>query len=420
MKLALSLTCFPVVLTGLSHAATLMPLPTVKIDTVASTGPATPLRPVPISTGDLRGSISAPPSNARVQGHIENSSAGRQPAAAEEGPSSGRQSATRETAAHRATIAPSSRKGRAAAPTTAPSAKDAIAPEIVYNDPGAFHFTAEAGYSSKHLWRGIDLAQFTSSNYAIASTPKADSGVSVIGGNITYNGFLLGLKFIESLDDTFNPFYAQTSTTLDSYSEFVISLNYTRMLVGPDLLQATAGFDFYYYPNGEFWGVDHQGMIYTRIASPHYKWAQPFLEVFYNIATDTNGNGLAAYSDSSANLRGASGSQLVEGGGCEIGVNGGDRIYSNGSLSLALTYSLSTFYKTGYWFEPDGFSHVNLTIGTPLTIGENITITPSVSYVESLQDIAPNIQNNVDFGGHHADSWNSPGFLATIKASYRF
>ena len=48
-------------------------------------------------------------------------------------------------------------------------AKDAIAPEIVYDDPGAFHFTVEAGYSSKHLWRGIDLAQFTSANYAIST-----------------------------------------------------------------------------------------------------------------------------------------------------------------------------------------------------------------------------------------------------------
>lgn len=303
------------------------------------------------------------------------------------------------------------------------SAKGAEVPQIAFEDPGAFRFSAEAGYASKHLWRGIDLAQFTSANYALpGDTPKADSDVTFIGANATYKGFAFGLKYIETIDESFNPFFAIADTDLDSYQEFVVSLNYTRMLWGTDLLQGTAGFDFYYYPNDEFWGVENQGMLYTRLSSPHYKWAQPFLEVFYNVAIDSDGSGLADEANfvGGSSIRGADGADLVEGGGFEIGVNGGDSVYSNGAVSLGLTYSLSSFYKTGYQFEDDGFSHVSLTLGAPISIGTNLTITPSVSYVEALGDISDNINGGVNFGGNNAAAWNEPGWVASIKASWQF
>ena len=83
-------------------------------------------------------------------------------------------------------------------------------------------------------------------------------------------------------------------------------------------------------------------MIYARFSSPHYKWAQPYLEVFYNIATDSQGNGLAGDNANDAcprhqQLARRTGSELVEGGGFELGVNGGDRIFANDSVSLSLT-----------------------------------------------------------------------------------
>jgi len=303
------------------------------------------------------------------------------------------------------------------------SAKGGEVPQITFEDPGAFRFSAEAGYASKHLWRGIDLAQFTSANYALpGDTPKADSDVTFMGANASYKGFAFGLKYIETIDESFNPFFAKPDTDLDSYQEFVVSLNYTRMLWGTDLLQGTAGFDFYFYPNDEFWGVENQGMLYTRLSSPHYKWAQPFLEVFYNVAIDSDGSGLADEANfvGGSSIRGADGSDLVEGGGFEIGVNGGDSVYSNGTVALGLSYSLSSFYKTGYQFEDDGFSHLSLTLGAPISIGSNLTITPSVSYVEALEDISDNINRGVNFGGSNAAAWNEPGWVASIKASWQF
>jgi hypothetical protein len=425
-KIALALACIPVVFSGFSNAAT------VVIQTALSSGAAPSVGLVPISTGAIRSSGTAQPTNGAVSGSMnpqvsgtpsstareEGPSSGR-PAASEEGPSSGRQSAASEEGGKRAP-GTSSRTARTAG--AAPSSKDA-APEIVYADPGAFTLTAEGGYASKHIWRGIDIPQFTS--YRDSTTPKADSDVLFLGIDANYQGFSLGLKYIETLDSTFNPFFTRYSGTLDSYSELVLSLNYTRMLVGTDLLQATFGFDFYFYPNAEFWGVRNQGMFYARFSSPHYKWAQPFLEIFYNIATDTTGHGY--YSDTShadpfpyTSWRGAEGSELVEGGGFELGVNGGDRIFSNDRMSFALTYSLSTFYKTGYAFEDDGFSHIVLTIGAPLTIGSNFTITPSISYVQELGDISGNPNAVWSASGSQADIWNAPGWVAAVKASYRF
>lgn len=390
-----------------------------------------------ISTGAVRGSGKALPVNAPVQGTISTSSA----------PDAPRQAANDAPSRPRV----SNRRQRHSEPAAAPetySAKDApvAAPEIVYDDPGKFQLTLDAGWANKHLWRGIDLAQFTSFNHLVQGRPfdntpfdgnppppgapilpKPDSDVVFAGVTTTYKGFAFGMKYITTLSDEFNPFFAPSILTRDNYSELVATLNYTRMLVGDDLLEATAGFDFYYYPNGEFWGVDHQGMVYARFSSPHYKWAQPFIELFYNVATDSDGNGIAKDGvPGGASFRGAAGSDLVEGGGFELGVEGGDRIFGNDKVSVAFTYSLSTFYKSGYAFEDDGFSHVSATVATPVTIGSHFTITPAVTYVEAVGDISPKTAATATGfaqfpgGGSISSAWNEPGWVASVKASWAF
>lgn len=325
--------------------------------------------------------------------------------------------------------APSNRKSARVQPVpstddSAGSGKDAIPElEVEYTDPGAFQFSADAGYSSRHLWRGIDLVELTSFNHIAPTLKDADTGVTFFGANASYKGFGFGAKFIESIDDELNPFFAQLLTDKDSYQELVLSINYTRMLVGENTLQGTVGFDFYHYPNDEFWGVSHQGMIYARFSSPQHKWAQPFVELFYNVATDSSGSGLAAeglgpFVAPATSFRGATGSDLVEGYGAEIGVSGGDVVFTNDRISMGLTYSLSTFYKSGYAFEDDGFSHLSLTVGAPISFGPNFTVTPSVSYVQELSDISPNPAASTPDTDPAA--YNEPGFVGAIKASWSF
>jgi hypothetical protein len=416
-QFAVAVAAIPLSLAGSANAVT------VVVDTAIGAGVSS-VAPIPVSTGAVRASAAAPAANATVPGTLSAPEV-TGPAQSADAPA---------TTASRATQGPSSsRSGRTqrvvpatpSDPGAAPSAKGAIAPEIVYDDPGALRFSAEAGYASKHLWRGIDLAQFTSFNHLVPGVlPKADSDVAFVGFNTSYQGFSFGLKYIETLDDNFNPFFAPFLTDLDSYEELVVSLSYTRMLMQDNWLQGTFGFDFYYYPNGEFWGVDHQGLLFARLSSPRYKWAQPFIELFYNVATDSSGNGLA---DSSltpppgfTSFRGAEGSDLIEGGGFELGVNGADRVFANDKVSVALTYSLSTFFKSGYAFEDDGFSHLVITVGSPVTIGENLTITPSVTYTHALGDISPVAGAVVPGGDPLASAWNEPGWSAAVKASWQF
>ena len=295
------------------------------------------------------------------------------------------------------------------------SAKGGIpAEKFVVTEPPAFTFAAEAGYATSHLWRGIDLVELTSFNHtdSTGTLDDADTGVTFFGANATYKGFGFGAKFIESIDDELNPFFAPLLTDLDSYQELVLSVNYTHMLVGENILQGTVGFDFYYYPNDEFWGVQNQGMFYARFSSAQYKWAQPFVEVFYNVAIDSSGSGLA-----NGNFRGASGSELVEGGGAEFGVNGGDRVYTNDKIEVGVTYSLSGFYKTGYQFEDDGFTHLSLTIGAPVSFGQHFTITPSLSYLQELSNIEVLSGPGTD---KNPSAYNEPGFAGTIKATWTF
>ena len=446
MKLALSLSCIPMALAGISQAATLLPNATVvKVDTVLSTGPAATLGSVEISSGNIRGASSAPVANGPVSGQISPQVSGtpNTSGSSEESTTAGRSSGSTATegttAGHNVAsngpantgtrgTATTTRKnqGPPAPGTTATSAKNVIPPpEITYPNPGALHFNVDAGYASKHIWRGIDLPQFTSFNYLDKKDlPRANSDVTFIGASMTWEGFLLGIKYIETIDDNFNPFFAPYLDQRDAYSELVVSANYSRMLVGPDWLQGTLGVDFYYYPNDLFWGVSNQGMVYTRFSCPHYKWAQPFVEVFYNFAIDSTGAGLAAdgltLPPGKSSFRGATGSELVEGCGFELGLAGGDRVWANDNVSLALTYSVSTIYKSGYAFENDGFSQLVMTVGAPLTIGAHLTITPSVSYVEGLAHIAPAEHAVVSGGGSPAEIWNSPGWLAVVKASWQF
>ena len=419
-KFALSLSCAPLVLAGLSPAATL-----VKIDTAFNTGATS--SQVYVSTGSVRTGGTAPPANAPVQGSMSPEVSSAPGGQATEGPASGphtsRQSEGPSTSS---SSTKHQQKGSSSASVAssgpAYSAKGGVPAPITYNDPGAFGFSVDGGYSSKHLYRGIDLAQFTSYNYLDNNLPKADSDILFLGATATYKGFAFGVKYIETIDDTFNPYNALLTTTLDSYSELVISANYTRMLVGEDWLQGTFGFDFYYYPNELFWGVSNQGMFYANFLCPHYKWAQPFLNLFYNVAIDDSGSGLADPINKNGPLdRGAFGSDLVEGMGAEIGLSGGDRIWSNDYVSVAATYSVSTIYKSGYAFEEDGFSHVSLTVGFPVTIGKKVTITPSVSYVEALSDV-PNSSavglppNN----GSLASAWNEPGWVGAVRVNWQF
>ncbi|MCH7229090.1 hypothetical protein [Haloferula sp. A504] len=276
----------------------------------------------------------------------------------------------------------------------------------------------EAGWASKHVWRGIDVAQFTSFNHLVPGNPLAedpDSDITFVGVNATYKGFALGLKYIESLDDGFNPFYAPLLTTKDSYSELILSANYTRMLVGEDWLQGTFGFDFYYYPNGEFWGVEHQGMVYANFVMPRYSYAQPFLNLWYNVPTTTDGQGLA----NNPAFRGTGGADLVEGWGGELGVMGSRNLYSNDQVGFGLSYSVSTIYKSGYQFESDGFTHVAATLGAPVTIGDSFVVSPSITYVEALEDVPPTPTLGPN-SGRLASEWNEPGWYASLRASWTF
>jgi len=323
--------------------------------------------------------------------------------------------------------APRSRGGRrtaTVAPTPGPTApKGGMAPAVVFDDPTALRISAEAGWASAHTWRGIDLVQFTSFNHIVPGTgapgtftlKKADSDIYWLGVTATVKGFGLGLKYVESIDDNLNPFYAPLITAKDSYSEMVFTGSYTAELV-PEWLIGTFGFDFLYYPNGEFWGVDHQGLAYAKFSMPRYTWAQPFVFFFNDTATTESGNGLANSATPLAG-RGSTGADLVEGWGIQFGVSGGDVLAQTGIVSWGLGYSVSGIYKHAYAFEDDGLSHLVLSLSAPVTVGDSLTITPSVSYTEALQDVSlrpgPGVNNL-------ATAWNEPGWVASIRASWAF
>jgi hypothetical protein len=378
---------------------------------------------VPASSASVRSSAIATAANSAVRATVasgggvpQQSSSPR--AEANTAPSSGQTRATPNRGS--ATSRSGGTRSPIAGGTAGSSAKDGLQPtsDLVYEDPGRFILTAEAGWASKHVWRGIDIAHFTSYNHlAPGATADVSSDITFFGVNAAYKGFSVGLKYIESIDDNFNPFYAPLITTTDSYQELILSANYTRVLLGEDLLVGTLGVDFYHYGNGEFWGVEHQGMVYAKFSMPRYELAQPFIDLWYNVPTTTSGEGLAA---GGLAFRGSDGADLVEGWGSEIGVRGSKVLFSNDSLAVAASYSGSAIYKSGYAFEDDGFSHLVFSLSLPVSSANGaLSFIPTVSYAEALQDIA----DNAAFGpgsGQLASAWNEPEWFASVRGSWSF
>ena len=429
------LTLVPVafsVLVGLSGANAAVVKVGMALDT-SLTGTYAPPPAPPRASG------SAMPTNAEIPGRVaqpesvispgspqgaSSTRVGGQETATETGPQ-GR--STGQTSGHTTRSTAGGSSARTTTAHMAPSdggAKGGMPPAAVeYANPGALQWEVDAGWSSQHLWRGIDIIQFTSFNHidrkvfpfvtGATLLPEANSDVVFLGVDAKYQGFDFGVKYIRSWDNDLNPYFSRSFAT-DRYEEYDFTVNYTRALVQDNWLVGTFGFDFYYYPDGEFWGVHHQGMAYARFSSPHYKWAQPFLDLFYNVPTTTDGQGLA-----SGTSRFASGADLVKGYGSEFGVRGGDKLVVAGPASFGVAYSLSAIYKQGYAFEDPGLTHLIASLSFPIVIGKSVTISPAVTYVQSLQSMdgwAPG-GNSKSFDNK---AWNAPGWSASVRLSYTF
>jgi len=269
-------------------------------------------------------------------------------------------------------------------------------------------FNAEFGYDSKYVWRGIDILRFDSFNHFVGSGMKSpDDGIYFAGISAAWNGWSVGVKSITSLSDRFNPVFSRRNDR-EQYQEYIFSLNYSYAVLPDGWLNVTPGFDYYYYPQDNFWGVSTQGLAYLKFVTPHYKWAQPFLDVFTNVATS------GATDD--ARAAGRKVDKLVAGRGFEVGLAGGDQVYSAGNVRVGLSYSLSTTYKDHYFFEPDRWTHVTASLGLPVSICESWTVTPSVNYVWALQTTrfpASTFEST-------ANTWDNPGFWWGLKANYMF
>ena len=379
-----------------------------------------------------RASGSAMPTNIEVPGRVSQPESVISPSAPE---SSG---ATRTTSEPASEQAPQGRAGSRKAPkgttsapiaTTDSGAKGGMPPAAVeYAKPGALKWVVDGGWSSQHLWRGIDIIQFTSYNrlegplafgatpQRVSNLPTANSDIAFLGVDAQWNGFDFGVKYIRSLDDDLNPYFCPTYRTTN-YEEWVFTANYSRGLIADNWLVGTFGFDFYLYPEDEFWGVDHQGMLYVRLNCQRWKWAQPFLDLFYNVPTTSQGAGFADLNMQviygADPFRTGSGSDLVEGWGAEFGVRGGDQIATLGSVSFGISYSLSSIYKQGYAFEDDGLSHLVASLSFPIVINESFTISPAVTYVQALGGIETR-------NAAASNPWNEPDWSASVKLTYTF
>jgi hypothetical protein len=345
----------------------------------------------------------------------------------------------------------------ATAPTPAPIVSNDRADHPLVNallmpSDAGWNFTMAAGYNSDLLARGVGMIgkntfndtardihrnwdkvitadlvnaglidkEDISPGFEIPEDPnfvnpdKTDTAVSLFALSASKDKWTLGMQYVRSLSSDLVPFYESSFDNTDAYEEFRFSVAYNHSLIADNWLNGYAKLDFVLYPNEAFWGVSHQGLLTVGLSVDRYEYISPYVNLFYNIATDTSGG--------DAKL-GAEGADLVKGYGATVGARGSRKLLTlqgNGTpdITIGLVYDVNITAKFDYFSEQEGLTSYGVALMLPITIGSNLVVTPSVQYVGAFDNLDPS-----DRGFErqaYGDEFNDPGVIWGVNVRYAF
>lgn len=260
------------------------------------------------------------------------------------------------------------------------SAKELMEKEVMppAMDTSLVHVSGTAGYYSRYMFRGLDVAYRTGIDQ---SNESAFFGASAA---ISIQNFALGFWYMNSLDSYvpggagFDRSFGDPNNQRDfrtpqrvRYQEYDLFANYTFRLAKD--LSLTAGMNFYWFSDGRFWAQGANQVDNTMEAAASLNWTGiPYLNQTVNYFYDFDAftGGFLEYKVSMRPLE----------------------LYKNGDFAIGLSPNLGISYDFRYNGTNNGWNNFEPGIDVPIRITNGLSLNFGVRYAMDLGDSSQGAQ----------------------------
>lgn len=358
----------------------------------------------------------------------------RRSAAPEEGSrSAGRQRAERRrdreaggsvTRSERRREPAASDGGKAVADTSKESGKATIVPPA----KGPI-FTLSVGYQTRYIYHGLDIISF---NSAYRNDGRRDAAGNLVGrraessgiyftdASVEYKGFRGGVGYVQAVDPTV-PYFQNAGDignpdsfpgdNVQLYREVNIHLDYTVTLV-PRWLDATVGFNTFFFPNTDFKGTAYQGEIPIRLTFTRIPYVRPSFSYFRYISDYKK-----------------FGAGNLNGNYIEFRLDGSVPIIDKPNFGLTIAPYAAFGYNINYLKfsgndDVGGWNTFETGVKVPVRLGKHFTVTPFGNYGKNLNgaDLVANsfAESNVNGTSGSRSFGEQTRFWGGVNLSYAF
>lgn len=250
-----------------------------------------------------------------------------------------------------------------------------------------------AGWDSRYVFKDLD-------NLGPHGAAAFDEDASVwyAKASLAWNGFGFHVGYLQSageivpsghvaeiVDDSGPTGELVQDGGAELYQEIVTGVNYTLGVLAD--VEATLGYNAYFFPEKAFWGASFQGELFATLAYTGIEHLRPSVTYSY-FHSDTGSLG---------------------GGFVDLRVDGSFDLCECGSVKVGFNPYVSLGYDIGFndnTFNTDGFTAVDFGVKIPLALNENLVLTLSGNYGIEIDD------EHTDVG--------DVGFWGGASLTYRF
>ncbi|MEZ0273608.1 MAG: hypothetical protein ACAH88_01795 [Roseimicrobium sp.] len=291
---------------------------------------------------------------------------------------------TKESASSSSAPVSSSRRSSSSTTTSSSysssSSKDVVLsknPVIDTPAPLGPELAFTAGWESQYMFKGLDNVRASSFG------GRDESSIWYAKLSAAYEGFGLNLGYIMAVEES-DPRFSRVERS-EFYSEINAGVNYTASIIG-GVLDATIGYNAYFFPEKDFWGTDYQGELFARVALVSIPFVTPNFVYSY------------FHSDE----------KILEGHFFEFRLDSSIPVYDGGSFKVAVNPYVSVSYDEDYNGVGGDWNSIETGIKVPITIGDNFIVALSGNYGWDIGDNRSNFDKGFD------DFWGG------VSVTYRF
>lgn len=271
-----------------------------------------------------------------------------------------------------------------AATASAKSPKGVVGPVAQLPEAGP-EFTFTAGWDSRYMFKSLD-------NIDSSSVGDVENSIWYTRLAATYKGFGFSLGYLQAAEKT-NP-SRDLSNDKAFYSEIILGANYTFSLVD-QVLEATVGYNAYFFPEEGFWGGSYQGEAYARLSYVQIDHFTPSVTYSY------------FHSDASS---------LDNSYWIDFRLDGDFDLFTVGSVKVGLNPYAAVGFDGHYNANGNDWSAVEVGVRIPITLSDNLVLALSANYGWDLGQEDNNGIRRSSFG----TSGSEVGFWGGASLTYKF